>query len=193
MQFSTLALSPAEFSLAMPTLMDIHLEAMHYGEHLRAPRLRAWRDHIRRPGFRCVVAVSGEAIVGFAFGFLGTPETWWHRQVFLALSSREMDTSALTNYFEVAEVHVSPRVQGHGVGTRLLRELLEGAPGALALLSTPEVQAEDNGAFRLYRAFQFRDIVRNMIFQGDSRPFAVLGLPLDGSDSASFPPPPSSR
>ncbi|PFG28390.1 putative GCN5-related N-acetyltransferase [Corynebacterium renale] len=175
MRFSTLTLSPAEFALAMPTLMDIHLDAMGYSDQLREPRLRSWREHVRRPGFRCVVAHDEDHVIGFAFGFLGTPETWWHRQVARAIQIHGGDTSVLTNYFEVAEVHVSPTYQGFGVGTQILTEVLQEAPGTLALLSTPEVAGESNGAFHLYRRFGFYDVVRNMIFPGDSRPFAVLG------------------
>jgi len=45
------------------------------------------------------------------------------------------------------------------------------------LLSTPDA---DTRAFRLYRSMGFRDLARNYLFPGDSRPFAVLGawLPL---------------
>lgn len=175
MRFSTVSLSPAEFALAMPTLMDIHLDAMGYGEQLREPRLRSWREHVRRPGFRCIVAYTENSFIGFAFGFLGAPETWWHRQVARAIQTHGGDMSVLTNYFEIAEVHVSPAYQGYGAGTDILTELLREAPGALALLSTPEVDGESNGAFHLYRRFGFHDVVRNMIFPGDSRPFAVLG------------------
>ncbi|SLJ82238.1 acetyltransferase [Mycobacteroides abscessus subsp. abscessus] len=48
------------------------------------------------------------------------------------------------------------------------------------LLSTPEVAREENRAWRLYRRAGFTDVIRDFVFAGDTRPFAILGrrLPL---------------
>ena len=84
----------------------------------------------------------------------------------------------LRSYFEVAEVHGLPRMQGHGLGRQLLTELLWNAPGKWALLSTPEVPNESNRAFSLYRSMGFTDVIRQYRYPGDERPFAILKLPL---------------
>ncbi len=54
------------------------------------------------------------------------------------------------------------------------------------LLSTPEhAPASPGRAWRLYRRYGFRDVLREHLFTGDPRPFAVLGreLPLPTPDS----------
>jgi len=80
----------------------------------------------------------------------------------------------------LTELHVHPSAQGAGLGAILLHRLLENRPEAAVLLSTPEVSGEDNRAWRLYRRVGFDDVIRNFVFAGDTRPFAILGrrLPL---------------
>jgi len=46
------------------------------------------------------------------------------------------------------------------------------------LLSTREIEGEDNSAWRLYRSLGFTDVLRSYRFEGDARPFAVLERPL---------------
>lgn len=171
-----------------PALVDIYIEAMGYEPRIRASRIRAWRNETMQPGFTAVVAETSESVLGLAYGFLGSPDTWWDRQLRrgFALNGgptpHELDM--LHSYFELAEIHVSPRAQGRGIGRVLLRELLWNAPAHFVLLSTPEVPDEDNRAFHLYRSEGFFDVLRNFMYPGDARPFAVLGarLPLGATD-----------
>ena len=91
------------------------------------------------------------------------------------------------DYFELTELHVRPDAQGGGLGEGLLRALLAGTDRAHVLLSTPEHGPRPPGrAWQLYRRLGFRDVLRDHLFTGDARPFAVLGreLPL---------PPPAAR
>jgi ribosomal protein S18 acetylase RimI-like enzyme len=80
------------------------------------------------------------------------------------------------------ELHVRPAAQGHGVGTRQLRALLAMADGKTVLLSTPEADEERSRAWRLYRRFGFVDVLRDFVFPGDERPFAILGRELPLAD-----------
>ncbi|WP_169331999.1 GNAT family N-acetyltransferase [Corynebacterium caspium] len=143
--------------------------------------------HSILPGFRCLLAHSGPQILGFSFGSYGTTSTWWHQQVAAGLRLRNgnspASTALLNNYFEVSEVHVSPVFQKRGIGRRLVVELLADVTAPVALLSTPEVPTESNGAFKLYRSLGFYDVLRQHLFAGDPRPFAILGanLPLQGA------------
>jgi ribosomal protein S18 acetylase RimI-like enzyme len=85
------------------------------------------------------------------------------------------------DYFELTELHVRPDAQGAGLGEGLLRALLAGTDRTRVLLSTPEHGHRPPGrAWRLYRRLGFRDVLREHLFTGDARPFAVLGrtLPL---------------
>lgn len=185
MTVSIQRLSPAEFAMLAPTLVDIYMEAMGYAPSIRTGRIRVWKGEVRSPGFTALAAVDDGVIVGVAYGFIGTRERWWDRQLVRAMHElggpTQRDREMLADYFEVAEIHVSPSYQGRGIGKRLLTELLRAAPTRWALLSTPEVTGEANNAFRLYRAFGFTDVARNFLYDGDSRPFAILALDLAGA------------
>lgn len=202
-------LTAAEFDAAAPALVEVYIAAMGYPARIHAHRVSAWRRDSARPGFRAFCAVRSPAadspaalrpgspasspagsdarVLGVAYGFHGSPQTWWHQQVQRGVAYRRLPAALLDGYFEVAEVQVSPEHQGRGLGRRLLRALLDvpaadpahgTAPETHALLSTPEVPGEDNHAFRLYRSLGFHDVLRTFYFPGDSRPFAVLGAPL---------------
>lgn len=172
-------LSAAEFSKLAPQLVDIYLDAMDYSRAIRPERIRVWRRDVTTPGFQAFAAIDNTRILGVAYGFLGQRERWWDRQLIRALrENNRLDDTAremLCSYFEIAEVHVSPAAQTRGIGTLLLRSLLDAAPAHWALLSTPEAPGEANGAFRLYRTFGFTDIARGFYYSGDPRPFAILG------------------
>lgn len=181
-------LRPAEFSLLVPQLVDIYIDAMGYDPSMRGQRISVWRGEVRWPGFTAIAAVDGNDVVGIAYGFLGARERWWDKQLVRCMEQQPggltpQHRDMLRNYFEVAEVHVSPTRQGCGIGAALLTELLRLAPAQWALLSTPEVPGEANNAFGLYRKFGFIDVGRHFYYPGDQRPFAILGrpLPLDGA------------
>ena len=92
----------------------------------------------------------------------------------------------LDNYTELTEIHVDPSWQGNNIGGRLLTIFASSLTSQRLLLSTPEVTSENNRAFHLYRRLGFTDVVRNMHFPGDPRPFAILGSRLPLGDSSSL-------
>lgn len=171
-------LSPQEFALNARPLVDIYISAMGYDPAIRDGRVYSWQREIIRPGFTALIAEDASGVVAVAYGFIGTPDSWWDHQLRLALQKRggatEEEQEILRSYFEVAEIHVLPRMQGHGLGRELLKQLLWNAPGKWALLSTPEVPGESNRAFSLYRSMGFTDLVRHHQYPGDERPFAIL-------------------
>lgn len=175
-------LTPAEYLLATPQLVDLYIEAMDYPANVRTARIASWRQEALSPGFTAIAAIADDALVGIAYGMLGQRERWWDHQLRQALAMQggpsKSEQAMLENYFEVAEIHVLPNYQGRGIGATLLRELIHLAPAKWALLSTPEVANEDNGAFKLYRKFGFVDVARNYLYPADPRPFAILGRPL---------------
>lgn len=175
-------LSPAEFSLLTPRLVDIYLSAMEYAPGMHNSRVAAWRRDTLQPGFTSIIATGPNDVVGVAYGFLSTPDHWWDRQLRHGMNEQQVDEltrdEVQSGYFEVAEIHVRPGLQGHGIGRQLLAELLWNAPAERALLSTPEVAHEANHAFRLYRSFGFTDLLRHFHYPNDDRPFAVLKVDL---------------
>jgi ribosomal protein S18 acetylase RimI-like enzyme len=198
-------LSAQELRRRMPEALAIYVEAMDYPKGTEFHRAPMWTEHTNRPGWRAVAAIlpdngddpgsSGGTMVGIAYGYRGAPHQWWHQQVREGMHRSGADErrihEVLGDYFELTELHVARAAQGHRTGEALLRRLLEDRPESHVLLSTPEVDDEDNRAWRLYRRLGFTDVVRHFTFTGDNRPFAVLGrlLPLaaEGTGNAHSP------
>lgn len=177
------AVTPAEFQRHCSSFVDIYLTAMDYHPKVKPVREAAWREAVTFPDFHAFCAVENSTIVGIAYGHSGRSQHWWHSQIERGLQRTRPAThdprpAVLDDYFEIAEVHVLPTHQGKGVGRRLLSALIDAAHSPYAVLSTPEVSGENNRAFALYRSFGFKDFLRSFLFRGDSRPFAVLYLPL---------------
>lgn len=177
-------LSPHEFSAMAPELVDLYIRAMHYPVTIREQRVSVWQRDSAETDFAAVAAFDEGALAGIAYGFRGSPHRWWDRQLRRGLVDNHAMTPEMTeivnNYFELAEVHVSPQRQGGGIGKALIGRLLRKAPQPYVLLSTPEVPRESNAAFGLYRSLGFEDVLRHFRYAGDPRPFAILGrtLPL---------------
>lgn len=174
-------LERAEFVYHTPTLVDLYMSAMNYEPTLRESWITSWRRGATSAGFLASVAYDEDGLLGIAHGHSGTPMHWWHLQVQKGLinaGTYEQRRRILTSYFELSEIHVHPSYQGHGLGSKLMTHLLGSTHHPYAMLSTPEVEAEANGAFGLYRKYGFEDILRGFTFSGDDRPFAILAAPL---------------
>jgi ribosomal protein S18 acetylase RimI-like enzyme len=137
--------------------------------------------HAGNPGFRALAVRddgTGEP-VGFGYGFHGAAGQWWHDTVSRALAARSGDQAAaawLDDSFEVAELHVVPGHQGHGVGAGVLLRLTAGRAERTALLSTRDA---DTPARRLYRGTGFTDLLTAFrFFPGSEPPYAVMGAEL---------------
>ena len=183
--------------------LAVYVDAMRYPRGTEDQRASMWLEHTRRYGWKAVAAVeapdrsrlgdstdrSAEALaaaplLGIAYGYCGAPDQWWQQQVVQGLhrvgADRMRIAELMTSYFELTELHISPRAQGRGLGEALARRLLADRAEAHVLLSTPEINGEANRAWRLYRRLGFTDIIRGYHFAGDPRAFAILGraLPL---------------
>jgi len=138
-------------------------------------RAAAMIGHAQQEGFRAWCAVDDRtAIVGFAYGCTGRAGTYWHDTV-SALLPPELAQRWLRGAFEVCELHVIPARQGEGIGRRLLRALVDAAPGPTAVLSTWQ---GDTRARRLYDSFGFDVIVDDITFIPRGHPYIVLGVDL---------------
>ena len=179
----------------LPDALGIYVDAMRYPRGTEDQRASMWMEHTRRNGWRAVAAVeipngqepgpdalSGAPMVGVAYGYCGAPDQWWQQQVVQGLRRARVDQAdigrLMDSYFELTELHIHPRAQGHGLGEALTRRLLSGRDEHHVLLSTPEINGEDNRAWRLYRRLGFTDVIRGHHFAGDPRAFAILGRPL---------------
>jgi ribosomal protein S18 acetylase RimI-like enzyme len=198
-------LSPNDMERRLNDALGVYVDAMRYPRGTENQRAAMWLEHMRRPGWKAVAAVEtpeiaastapgrsaspsaelGDApLLGVAYGYPGAPGQWWQQQVVLGLErgglAPQEIARLMTNYFELTELHIHPRAQGHGLGEALARRLLANRGERNVLLSTPETNGEANRAWRLYRRLGFTDIIRRYHFAGDPRAFAILGraLPL---------------
>ena len=179
-------LDAADFRDRLPEALGVYVDAMGYPPQVIRSRAAAWLEHSRRDGWSGVAAFetprrrllgpSRGPLIAICYGYRGAPGQWWYEQVSRGLRGRV--GSLPEDYVELTELHVAPSHQGRGIGTALLREFLSDRPESTVLLSTPEVEDESNGAWRLYRSLGFGDVLRSYRFDGDARPFAVLSRPL---------------
>jgi ribosomal protein S18 acetylase RimI-like enzyme len=166
-------------------------DAAHiYGLAMRRPpelvvqRREIMQSHLQRRGFVAVVArddpttdsaaadSAAATLDGFGYGYLGQSGEWWHDVVAGALGRADA-RRWLRDAFEIAELHVRPERQGHGLGRQLLTRLLGVSPGRTVVLSTHDLESP---ARALYRSVGFVDLVDGFVFPGSSEVYAVMGL-----------------
>lgn len=186
-------LDAADFRDRLPEALGVYVDAMGYPPQVIRSRAAAWLEHSRRAGWsgfaafepprRRLLGPARAPLVAICYGYRGAPGQWWYEQVSRGLRDRQRELPA--DYVELTELHVSPSHQGRGIGSALLRNFLAERTEGTVMLSTPEVENESNGAWRLYRSLGFGDVLRSHRFDGDARPFAVLSrsLPLPEQES----------
>src|SRR5260370_38201440 len=144
-------------------------------------RRRIMAGHAAYPGLRALVATEDEsgAPAGFGYGSPGAAGQWWRDTVARAVVATHGTAAAaswLDDSFEVAELHVAPDHQGHGVGAGLLLQLPSRRPERTALRSTRDA---DSPARRLYRGVGFSDLLTAFAsFPGSEPPYAAMGAEL---------------
>jgi ribosomal protein S18 acetylase RimI-like enzyme len=188
-------LSPSDMQQRLGDALAVYVDAMRYPRGTEDQRASMWLEHIRRHGWKAVAAVevsddptdadhlpAHAPLLGIAYGYCGAPDQWWQQQVISGLRRNGADadriSELMSSYFELTELHIHPRAQGHGLGEALIRRLLQDRTERQVLLSTPEINGEANRAWRLYRRLGFTDVIREYHFAGDPRAFAILGRPL---------------
>jgi ribosomal protein S18 acetylase RimI-like enzyme len=168
------------FAARRDDVLDVYAVAMEVSPVAARARRGVLAGHLDRRGLTVVAAVDeGDALVGLAYGYLGGRGQWWHDHVRAALDAslgRDAAAAWLDGAFEVCELHVRPEAQGTGLGRRLLDALLAGQTAATAVLTTPDAETR---AREFYRRQGWVDLARRLVFPGDPREFAVLGLRLE--------------
>ena len=172
-------LDRTQLAACQDEVIEVYAEAMEVHAEGARSRRGILASHLSCSGLRAVAAIDGERLVGIAYGYVGSPGQWWHDQVRAALSA-PVAASWLDGAFEVCELHVRPAYQGTGLGRRLVSQLLAAVDTRTAVLTTPD---RETRARRFYRCGGWVDLVRDLHFPGDPRPFAVLGLPLESAAS----------
>ncbi|MET8143237.1 GNAT family N-acetyltransferase [Sphaerisporangium sp. NPDC005288] len=172
---------PQEFAASLDTVIDIYTVAMRPPGDQLSGRQSIMRNHATYPDFTCLLAETTDGrVVGFGYGFHGSPGQWWHDVVRRALEEREGPARAAAwfeNALEIAEIHVRPEYQGKGVGRRLVHGLCAGRGERTAVMSTHD---QPTAARHLYRRLGFIDLIGMYVFPGGYERYAIVGstLPL---------------
>ncbi|MDA2814140.1 GNAT family N-acetyltransferase [Nocardiopsis sp. RSe5-2] len=184
--------APPAFVHALPALLEVYTAAMDPPPEQLPGRRTIMEQHARHPRFKAVLALrpaeapgaSGTeaGLAGFAYGFHGHRGQWWFDVVTEELRRRDpaAERRWFRDTFEVAEVHVRPAMQGHGIGRTLLERLTAARPERAAVLST---RTGSTVARRLYGSCGFVDVLPEFSFPGSpDQPFAIMAarLPLRG-------------
>jgi len=164
--------------------LALYVAAMKLPPEAAAIKRAQVPGHLRDPSARAVLAdTNAGELAGFGYGVAGRAGDFWWDRVLTGLMVTASPGSAsaatarrwLDRSFEICELHVRPDCQRQGLGRAILVELLAEAPYDTALLSTEDV---DSPARRLYRSLGFVDVLRQFVFAGDPRRFAILGVTL---------------
>jgi ribosomal protein S18 acetylase RimI-like enzyme len=167
---------PRAFARHLDAAGQVYAEAMGRRDQLDS-RIAAFARHTPYPGFLAFVALDdrrGTRLLGFSYGYATAPGQWWHDVVRTALTGEQRD-QWLPDAFEVAELHVRPEAQGHGLGRTLLTRLLDGVAHRSALLSTMD---RETVARVLYRSMGFVDLCTRFRFPGGDEDFCIMGARL---------------
>lgn len=181
-------LGAEQFAAELDSFIEVYAAAMG-APRIQLPGRRAiMEQHSGYPSFRAVTVralVAGPAwrghrppVIAFAYGFHGERGQWWHDLVRTALTATHGGAQAeawTADSFEIAEVHVHPDYQAHGIGQAMMLRLAAGRPERTSLLSTPDA---DTRARRLYHRLGFTDLLTGFSFAGAGPPYAVMGRPL---------------
>lgn len=182
-------LSAEEFATELDAYVEVYAAAMGAPRVQLPGRRSIMEQHTGYPSFRAITVRAGaagngpaatdpEQVIGFAYGFHGGRGQWWHDLVHGALAAAHGGDAARAwtdDSFEIAEVHVHPAYQAHGIGQAMMRQLTAGRPERTSLLSTPDA---DTRARRLYHRLGFVDLLTGFIFAGTGPPYAVMGTEL---------------
>jgi GNAT superfamily N-acetyltransferase len=166
----------AEFSARLPELVEVYRRAfleVHERNPARAAEERRsfMRVHALRTDLVLATADDDRGLAGFCYGYRGEPGQYWHDAVMRALPATDADRW-FGSCREIAELHVRPDAQGHGLGRALLRAALEGATERSAALSV--LDAADSPARHLYDAEGFTAVLPAFRFPGNPLSYAVM-------------------
>jgi ribosomal protein S18 acetylase RimI-like enzyme len=119
-------------------------------------------------GFRGLLALVNEQVVGFGFGAHVHTGNWWYDRVAAQVGS---DSPSLQHAWVLNELGVLEAYRSKGIGGILLEALLAHQPYTYALLST---EVTNTRARRLYEQHGWRYLVESMIFREGQEPFVVM-------------------
>jgi len=128
-------------------LREVHRSALGAGALSDEWAGRSLPLHVERADFVFLVALEGDELAGFGYGYTGARGQWWTDAVERSLSAAQREQWLDPPHFEVVELHVRPSRQRRGIGSALLAQLLSRQPHDRALLSTQTASGKARGFY----------------------------------------------
>ncbi|MEV4559691.1 GNAT family N-acetyltransferase [Kitasatospora sp. NPDC049285] len=179
-QLTEVTIEAIDLAAWAPAVLEVQAVAFGLLPEEVAVRLPIVGRHALQPGVIALGAMADGELVGFGYGMPNQREHWWSTVIEPYLAARGHE-HWLDGVFAITELHVLPRYQGHGVGTRLIRTLCERSGRDRSILSAIDAETP---ARRLYRALGYQDLARAVRFPNTLRPYAVMGAHLPLRDPA---------
>ncbi|MGW7786524.1 N-acetyltransferase family protein [Streptomyces tricolor] len=140
----------------LPAYAEVYAEPP-YGEGPRdvAEFAEHFRAHVRRSGFRLVLARDGDEVVGFAYGYRLAPDTRWWSNLQDARPSDDVAREDGRRTFAVIELAVRQAWRRRGIAAALHARLLDGLDVERVTL-TVRPEPEAGPARAAYAAWGYR-------------------------------------
>ncbi len=167
---------PEAFARRLPEIIRLYAAEYRLSPEAAREREEIMRRHLGRRRFTAYLALEGDALIGFAYGYAGGPGEYWYDLVYQAMPPA-MRAEWLGVHFEFVELLVAPEARGQGLGGRLHDRLLEGRPEPVALLT---VRAKNGPALQLYRKRGWQVLLDDFRFSPGGERFYVMGKRLRG-------------
>ena len=165
-----------EMERRLPEILVIYAIVHGLSERAIRERDEIMRRHFRRRGYRGFIAVDGDRLVGFSYGYTGDPGQYWYDKVWAAMTPEQRKEWMEPEHYEFVELAVHPEYQRRGIGGRLHDLLLKERPEPVALLT---VRADNEPAISLYRKRGWVVVLDDFRFSPDGVRFFVMGKRLD--------------
>ncbi len=165
---------------ATPRMMEEHLPAIlriYARAHGLTPSMVERRReimlrHFYRRGFGGFLALDGETLSGFAYGYTGEPGQYWYELVHAVMEPEMRREWLEREHFEFVELAVDEGYRRMGLGGKLHDALLDSRKEPVALLT---VRMDNVPALNLYFGKGWKVLVKNFRFSTGGPPFYVMG------------------
>jgi ribosomal protein S18 acetylase RimI-like enzyme len=153
----------------LDAILPVHEEVYAEPPYREGPReVGGFLDHFdqqtRQPGFRLVTATSGHTVIGFAFGYLLSPDTQWWTGLQQPLPSA-VTTETGHRTFTIIELAVRAPYRRRGIGAALHTALLDQLTAERVTLAV-RPEPETAPARSAYTAWGYRKVAQTKPWHG---------------------------
>lgn len=172
--------SPDQAAERLPDMAQVYRSAFVRPMASREYFISIVSQGLQEPGATVIAALDpDEELIGFLYGMSFVRARGWQRAVAPSLEAAGLPQWT-QDTFELAEIEVRPQWQGAGVGTAMMRSLLNTCPHPRVVLAT-EATTENLPVVGWYQGFGFVDLLPGFRYP-HGRAAVIMGR--ESTDSA---------